>query len=879
MRVRLLPSAYIINTLYLMKFKIEKEVFEKFPKLFVAIPIIYGFNNRWDDENRELINRLKKEYESSLKERFSTVAEYMSHEYIESYFHTFREFGANPKKIKPTHFALGKRVIEGGSLPTINPIVDLYNAMSIKHITPFGGEDLDTVYGDFTLKFANGDEHWLGIGEESGKSPKKGDLIWEDIYDVSTLSLNWRQCERTKLVETSTNGYFIMDGFKGVNEENIRAVSKEFSEFIKNNFGGSYEVLFLDIDNPEAEIEFESKGIDGVQLPMVTDDSKVQESKVEKKSVTFNYQDSSVEREIQAELYKAFEQRIPLDSIDVSITKNSKYGDYFTTVAMRVSSRFGKSPIELAGEIVGKLSGVINKAEVAHPGFINIYVSKDLSKEIINQYNDRYGRSDIGKGKQMMVEFGQPNTHKALQLGHFKSAITGLPIANLYENLGYEVIKANFFGDIGMQVSNCLWGVINRNGTWYSKFNSEDLQEIKDNLESIIESDGIDAAALYLDKSYVLGRNLSEQKESVKEECKDINRKIYEKSDENIVELYEFTRDISIRHQDKAFKELGVEYDVQYPESVVWELGKSIVLENVGKVFVEDAGAIIFEGDKFGLQRWVFLNSEGFPTYSGKDLGLAVKKLKDYPNLDLAIITTSVEQNAYFRAVIKALELIFPEMQGKYKHLGFGWLLFENKKMSSKTGKNVKYTDLIHQANEVARKMVSQEKGYSEEQAENIASTVAMGALKFGILSHEFHKDINWDLDKFMSMTGFAAPYILYTYARGRSILSVCNFEYDEMYKINLEGILENDIELELLKKIGEFPELVKSAGLNISPHLLCRYIYELSDIFNRFYGEFKIHNEENEVVKEGRLRLTHIATDIIKRGMNILGINTVEQM
>src|SRR5690606_24489568 len=125
-------------------------------------------------------------------------------------------------------------------------------------------------------------------------------------------------------------------------------------------------------------------------------------------------------------------------------------------------------------------------------------------------------------------------------------------------------------------VSNCIWGVINRNGTWYSKFCKEDLEEIKTNLTTLIEDRGVDAAALYLDQSYVFGRKLSSEKENVLEEVKDINKKIYDESDPLIMDLYHFTRDISIKHQDKAFKELGVEYDVQYPESVVWKLGKEI---------------------------------------------------------------------------------------------------------------------------------------------------------------------------------------------------------------------------------------------------------------------------------------------------------------
>ncbi|MBI2356681.1 arginine--tRNA ligase [Candidatus Dojkabacteria bacterium] len=868
-----------------MKFRIESEVFEKFPDLFVAIPIIQGFDNSWNEDKEKLLTKFKENAQKTLIKEVEGSDEIVSHPYIKAYFEAFEKFGANPKRTKPTHFALASRVVEGGNLPRINPIVDLYNSFSIKYITPFGGEDLSKVYGDFVMKFAKGDEHWLGISEEKAKSPKIGDLIWADDYDVSTLSLNWRQCERTKLTEESKDGYFIMDGFKGINEKNILKAANEFIDYVTSNFGGKGFVITLDIETPEVEIDYKSKDIEGVSIPVIqkVDQVKVQAQKKEEK--TYEYDEGSIEEKIQVIVYDSvltLSKDLLAGKNRVVIIKNNnnKFGDYSTTVAMNLAEKLKKAPIKIAQELAGNIKKLdfIDRVETVNPGYINFFIKSEEVKSVVNSYSEEYGKGDIGRGKQVMVEFGQPNTHKALQLGHFKSAVTGLPIARLYANLGYDVIKANYFGDIGLQVSNCIWGVINRNGTWYSKLSKEDVAEIKESLDQIVKEKGIDEAARYLDQSYVFGRKLSSEKENVLEEVKDINMKIYNRSDENIIELYEYTREISIKHQDKAFKELGVEYDIQYPESVVWKNGKEIVTENIGKVFTKDAGAVIFEGEKYGLQRWVFLTSAGFPSYSGKDLGLAVKKFTDYPSLDLAIVTTSVEQNAYFKAMIKALELIFPNLEGKYMHIGFGWLLFENKKMSSKTGKNVKYTDLIAEAEEIARKSIGVDKGYSNEEKDLIAHTVAMGALKFAILSHELHKDINWDIDKFMSMTGFAAPYILYSYARGLSILRNCKYEFRSK-ELELDKVLNSEVEIELLKKIGEYPELVKNAANNISPHLLCRYIYELSESFNKFYGEFNIQNERDLNVKESRLRLVYITTEILKKALYILGIDTVEQM
>src|SRR5690606_22710970 len=153
-----------------MEFKISDDVLEKFRDIFVAIPVIYGFNNTPTEDNLELVAGLKVEAEEELREQFKSVDELAGHEYVKVYFDAFTKLSATPKKTPPTHIALAKRVIEGVHLPSINPIVDTYNAFSIKHITPFGGEDLDKVYGDFRLTIATGDEHWIGIGDKEPKS-------------------------------------------------------------------------------------------------------------------------------------------------------------------------------------------------------------------------------------------------------------------------------------------------------------------------------------------------------------------------------------------------------------------------------------------------------------------------------------------------------------------------------------------------------------------------------------------------------------------------------------------------------------------------------------------------------------------------------------
>ena len=248
-----------------MKFKIKPEVFQKFPNLVVGLPIILGFDNQ--KSGSEILKYLRQQEKDS--QARMKPDELFKDKRVASYLELFKQFGADPAKIVPTHVALVKRVLEGGQIPDINPLVNLYNAVSIKYLTPFGGEDLDTLYGDFVLKFSPGGEQWIGIGAKKNKPTIKGDLVWGDNLDISTKSLNWRQCERTKLTAESKDGYFIMDGFADINRANIDQAAQEFMELAVKWCGGKAEIHWLDKKHSEAEVDFKTKNVKSVK-PVVS---------------------------------------------------------------------------------------------------------------------------------------------------------------------------------------------------------------------------------------------------------------------------------------------------------------------------------------------------------------------------------------------------------------------------------------------------------------------------------------------------------------------------------------------------------------------------------------------------------------------------------
>jgi arginyl-tRNA synthetase len=562
-------------------------------------------------------------------------------------------------------------------------------------------------------------------------------------------------------------------------------------------------------------------------------------------------------------LWKDFD--LKLEEIEINRAPE-KFGDYSTNVAMKLAGKLGKSPMEIAEKMQKDIlenslaQDWIEKMEVVKPGFVNFYFNqkafKDVLKNVLKE-GDKYGFLDLKKGQKVMVEFGQPNTHKAITVGHLKSAISGLAMVKIFENLGAEVIKANFFGDVGMHVAKSTWGMMQK-----------EIPADFDDWDSVEKMK-------FIDKSYVEGARAFEEDPEAEKEIRKINRDIYKKEDNENYQWYQKIRDWSIEHQDSFFKEIGIEYDRQYPESEIYQEAIEIVNQYRDKIFTESQGAVIYEGEKEGLNNWVFLTSEGNPTYSAKDLALANKKFEEY-DLDLAIVTTSVEQTDYFKAIIKILEKIDQNFVGRYKHIPFGWLLMDGKKTSSRMGKTAKAMDILNEAKELAEKQIATDKEYSLEEKKEIVGKVALGGLKFMILSREFHKDINYDPEEFIKLNGFSGPFIMYSYVRINSIVK----KSGKVDLSNLDDLkFENKYEKQLSSALMMYKDTVTRVGEEIAPHLMCVYLYEVAQKFNGFYENCPIQGAENEIQKKSRLVLAKATGQVLKNGLALLGIDVLERM
>jgi arginyl-tRNA synthetase len=574
----------------------------------------------------------------------------------------------------------------------------------------------------------------------------------------------------------------------------------------------------------------------------------------------------SLKKTISTILKDKFNFVIDLNQVEVTKTQDPKFGDITCNIALKISKEIGKNPREIAEVILNGLGGeflpaIFAEAKIAGLGFLNLtYSNKSLFQnleEIISK-NFSYGRWKLAKGK-VMVEFGQPNTHKAMTAGHIKSGVSGLSVSRILENLGYKVIQANYYSDIGLNSAKCTWAYA-KNGE-PEDFNNWSIEE----------------KMQYIAKCYVQGNKAYKDDEKAAEEIKKINKNNYEGIKSEHYNIYLKLRDISILHQEEIFNKLGIRFDIQYPESLVSKEGTEIVRKNIGKVFIEDQGAIIFPGEKYNLNRWVFISNQGLPTYSGKDLGLAYRKLKEF-DLQFSLVLTSVEQTNYFNAVIKALELIDKKFENKYYHLGYGWLLRENKKMSSKLGNGVGISELFEDAYKFSREKISAEKKLDEEKIKNIVEKVVLAGLKFLFLSREFHIDINYDPKQFLNPEGFSGPYVLYAYVRAKSILRQSDLEKPFAKIIDPDSVELTNEEITILRLLMQYPQITLQAGKTISPHLIAFYLFELAQSFNKFYKENKVLVDD-ENTRMLRLKIVEATSIVLKNGLNLLGIETIEEM
>ncbi|MEX0916948.1 MAG: arginine--tRNA ligase [Candidatus Paceibacterota bacterium] len=516
------------------------------------------------------------------------------------------------------------------------------------------------------------------------------------------------------------------------------------------------------------------------------------------------------------------------------------HGDYASNVALMLAKEAGKNPRELALEIAHHIEQrqpkEIAKVEVAGAGFINFTLSEYFLRSTIERIiseGGKWGSNTTLSGKKVLVEYTDPNPFKEFHIGHLMNNTIGEATSRLVEFAGAETKRANYQGDVGPHVAKAIWG----------KMKQKELS---------------------WGEAYAYGAKAYEENETAKKEITEINKKIYEESDEEINKLYREGRKDSFSLFEEMYALLGTSFDFYFFESEVWKEGLSLVRKNVGSVFAKSDGAIVYRGEADGLHTRVFVNSEGLPTYEAKDLGLALAKKEKYPS-DISITVTASEQTEYFKVVLSAMEKVMPQYAKKVKHISHGMMRLPSGKMSSRTGDVVTAEVLIENVKEIALKKM-EDAGIEKE--EEIAEMVAIAAIKYSILKQTTGKDIIYDPERSLSFEGASGPYLQYAHTRAHSILTKAGREGDTKSEKGSEDTLE--------RLLYRFPEVVARAQNEYEPHYVVTYLTELASSFNSFYAKEKIIGGEHEVYNLALARAFQIT---MQNGLWLLGIKTPQRM
>jgi arginyl-tRNA synthetase len=535
----------------------------------------------------------------------------------------------------------------------------------------------------------------------------------------------------------------------------------------------------------------------------------------------------------------------------IEIPPSAELGDY-AFPCFFLAEKMKQDPQEIATDLRKDIDETGFSDVQATGAYINFFIdrkkfSSDVLERIIIEKNE-FGSSNSGSEK-IMIEFSQPNTHKAFHVGHIRGTSIGESISRILEFCGNKIIRANYQGDAGKHVAKWIW--------CYKKYHAK--EKLKDD-ESWIAS------------IYVEAVKKSEKSPKAEQEIEEINRKLESKEDKDLNTLWEKTRKISLDSLEKIYKQLNTRFDVYFFESKEEEKGKKIAEQLIkDKIAKLSEGAVIVNLEKYNLGVWVLLRKDGTVLYSAKDLALAQEKFNNY-QLDKSIYVVGAAQSLHMAQLFKTLELMeFPNSENCI-YIPFAEVRLPQGKMSSRTGDNVLYSDFIEEMMKYSSKEIkSREPKIKAAELEDRALKISIACMKYSMLKQNANRNIVFNPKEAINFEGDTGAYILYTYARASSILKKIKKTNENFGIDNLENA-----EFELIKKLSQFPDIVESSFRNLNPSGIANYSYQICKTFNEFYHSSQVIGSEEETF---RLMIVAAFRQVLKNSLNLLGIETIERM
>lgn len=558
----------------------------------------------------------------------------------------------------------------------------------------------------------------------------------------------------------------------------------------------------------------------------------------------------------------------PAEKVHLEYPTEASFGDYATNLAMVMAKEKKQPPFDLAQEIKKQLEAnkvfynLVEKVEVVKPGFINFFVKDDYLVTLpSNIYNTDL--SLPSNHKKVVIEYASPNTNKPIHLGHLRNNFIGMALGNLFKHNGYDVVLTEIVNDRGIHICKSMLA--------YQLWGKGDTPE-----QSGLKSDH------FVAKYYVMFSKKEKNDPTLMERAQELLRK-WEAGDEEVRSLWKQMNTWAESGFRQTYEVVGSRFDMHEYESDIYDKGKQIVLNALaeGKAMTIEGGAVAVDLSEYNLggregDRKVLLRSDGTTMYMTQDLYLAIKRWEEHKPEKMFYVVAN-EQNYHFKVLFKILEIFGYEwVKDRYVHAAYGMVNLPEGKMKSREGTVVDADTLIEELTAMAREEVTKRQtDLSETEVTHRSGTIALAALKFHILKVDPKSTMIYDPKASLDFEGDTGPYILYTYARLRSILQKSNTSISsEAVEYSL-----NDAERAIAIQLNYFSELIPTVLDDIKIHHLAEYLLKLSSLVNSWYAHNSVLLAEDEKQKQWRLQMIASVTGVLKEGLSLLGIDTLEQM
>ena len=534
-------------------------------------------------------------------------------------------------------------------------------------------------------------------------------------------------------------------------------------------------------------------------------------------------------------------------TIKVEYPKDRSLGDY-AVPCFQFAKELHKSPMDIANDLKEKLP---YKTDVVN-GYLNIFMNKNtVSKNTISKIiteKDEYGNNCYGKGKNIVIEYSSPNVAKPFGMGHLRSTVIGQALNNISRKCGYNVTSINYLGDYGTQFGKLIYA--------YKRWGKEENTK-----DSIINE---------LKRVYVLFHEEAEKDPTLDDEGRAWFKKL-EENDPEALKYWNWFKDESIKEFNKTYDLLNInKFDSYEGEAYYKDKMQGVISELESKNLLKiSEGATIVELDD--LTPALIKRSDGASLYITRDLAALFDRKQRY-NFDEILYVVGNEQNLHFEQIKRIVDKMGYDFSDKVKHIGFGMLLLNGKKMSTRHGKSIVLMDVLNEAIDLARKYIL-EKNPNIDNINEVSKKIGVGAVIFNDLKNYRINDIEFNLEDTLRFEGNTGPYLQYTYARINSLLS-----NKQNVEVDYDSVNINSEVWNLVWDLSKYEESIINAKENNDPSIIAKYLLDLAADFNKFYGHERIVDEDKNY-SEFKLNLSEAVAIVIKDGLKLLNIDVIKQM